>query len=59
MWRCRTPRLYNPRECLKTIRELDMTCVRHYAQFTTIPTNWSLEKEVLSHLQRINLVKPL
>ena len=38
---------------------LDMTCVRHYAQFTTIPTNWTLETDVLSHLQRINLVKPL
>ena len=36
-----------------------MTCVRHYAQFTTIPTNWTLETDVLSHLQRINLVKPL
>jgi uncharacterized protein (DUF58 family) len=38
---------------------LDMICVSHYAQFTTIPTNWTLENEVLSHLQRINLVKPL
>jgi uncharacterized protein (DUF58 family) len=38
---------------------LDLTCVSHHALFSPIPTNWTLEKEVLSHLQDIHVVKPL
>ncbi len=38
---------------------LDLACVSHHALFSVIPTDWSLEKEVLSHLQDIDVVRPL
>jgi uncharacterized protein (DUF58 family) len=37
---------------------LDMECVAHHAFYTVIPTNWSVQREMIAHLRSTNLVIP-
>ena len=39
--------------------ELDMICVNQNALYTVIPTNWSLEREIISQLRDLQVVNPL
>jgi len=38
---------------------LETACVESKAFYTLISTGWAVEREVIPHLRRINLVKPL
>jgi hypothetical protein len=37
---------------------LDMECVAHHAFYTVIPTNWSVQREMIAHLRETYLVIP-
>ncbi|MCC7129979.1 MAG: DUF58 domain-containing protein [Anaerolineae bacterium] len=38
--------------------KIAQVCLQHRCQYTLIPSNWSLEKEILPHLRRLQVVKP-
>jgi hypothetical protein len=38
---------------------LELDCIEANAFYTLIPTNWSLDNEILPHIRNINVVKLL
>jgi len=38
--------------------KIAQVCLSNRCQYTLIPSNWSLEKEILPHLRRLQVVKP-
>jgi uncharacterized protein (DUF58 family) len=55
-----TPRaLDNYRKNLQTWRDaIELACIENKAFYTLIPTDWSLEKEVIPHLRKVRVLEP-
>ena len=39
--------------------DLELVCQNHNAFYTLIPTAWSLDRETISHLRKIDVVRPI
>lgn len=40
-------------------KTLEMACIENWASYTLIPTDWTLEREVLAHLRDVQVVTPI
>jgi len=40
-------------------KQIDLVCVEQNALYTMIPTDWTLEREIISHIRDIQVVNPL
>ena len=48
------------RKNLQTWRDaIELACIENKAFYTLIPTNWSLEKEVIPHLRKVRVLEPI
>jgi len=52
--------LDNYRKHLQTWRDtIELACIENKAFYTLIPTDWSLEKEVIPHLRKVRVLEPV